>query len=84
MPTQDAPDSFAPRHIGPSTVERDQMLAAVGAPSLDALIARLPDVVQLDRHAVRRRALERFGVDRMVEAHIALYAQLAAESLGTP
>ena len=52
--------------------------------SLDALIARLPDVEQLDRHAVRRRALERFGVDRMVEAHIALYAQLASESgLGT-
>jgi len=53
--------------------------------SLDALIARLPDVEQLDRRAVRRRALERFGVDRMVESHVEVYARLAAEARsGTP
>jgi len=34
----DANDWFAPRHIGPSTDERDAMLAAIGAASLDALI----------------------------------------------
>jgi glycine cleavage system P protein (glycine dehydrogenase) len=34
----DATDWFPPRHIGPSPDERDQMLAAVGASSLDALI----------------------------------------------
>lgn len=48
--------------------------------SLDTLIARLPDLEQLDRHAVRRRALDRFGVDRMVEAHLAVYARLATEA----
>ncbi|MBI2187467.1 MAG: aminomethyl-transferring glycine dehydrogenase [Acidobacteria bacterium] len=34
----DAHDWFAPRHIGPTPAERDAMLAAIGAPSLDALI----------------------------------------------
>lgn len=48
--------------------------------SLDGLIARLPDVEQLDRATVRRRALERFGVNRMVEAHVAVYARLAADA----
>ena len=38
MHSLDANDWFAPRHIGPSAAERDAMLAAVGAPSLDALI----------------------------------------------
>jgi glycine dehydrogenase len=50
----DAHDSFAPRHIGPSADERDAMLAAIGTPSLDALIEeaipasiRLPRALQL-------------------------------------
>ena len=34
----DANDWFAPRHIGPSPAERDEMLAAIGAASLDELI----------------------------------------------
>ena len=34
----DATDWFAPRHIGPSADEREAMLEAVGAASLDALI----------------------------------------------
>jgi glycine dehydrogenase len=34
----DANDWFAPRHIGPSPDERDAMLTAIGADSLDALI----------------------------------------------
>ncbi len=34
----DANDWFAPRHIGPSPAERDAMLQAIGARSLDALI----------------------------------------------
>ena len=38
MPTPDAPDSFARRHIGPSLAERDAMLAEVGAASLDVLV----------------------------------------------
>ena len=38
MDSLDANDWFAPRHIGPSPDERDAMLAAIGATSLDALI----------------------------------------------
>jgi glycine dehydrogenase len=38
MKNLDATDWFAERHIGPSRAERDQMLAAVGASSLDTLI----------------------------------------------
>ncbi len=34
----DANDWFAPRHVGPSPAERDAMLAAIGAASLDELI----------------------------------------------
>jgi glycine dehydrogenase len=34
----DANDWFAPRHVGPSPAERDAMLQAIGARSLDALI----------------------------------------------
>src|ERR1044071_2769599 len=38
MHTLDATDWFPSRHIGPSSDERDVMLAAVGAASLDALM----------------------------------------------
>jgi glycine dehydrogenase len=34
----DANDWFAPRHVGPSPAERDAMLEAIGASSLDSLI----------------------------------------------
>ena len=37
--TLDPTDRFPPRHIGPRPAERDRMLQAVGAPSLEALIA---------------------------------------------
>ena len=46
--------------------------------SPDALLAGLQRVLALDRHAVRARAVERFGVDRMVEQHEAIYRHLAA------
>jgi len=36
--TFDPLDTFAPRHIGPRGADREAMLKAVGAPSLDALI----------------------------------------------
>src|SRR4029434_5126176 len=38
MSSLDASDWFTRRHIGPSPDERAQMLEAVGAPTLDALI----------------------------------------------
>ena len=38
MAIRDANDRFLDRHIGPSPDERARMLAAIGLPSLDALI----------------------------------------------
>jgi glycine dehydrogenase len=44
----DANDWFAPRHIGPSPTERDAMLQAIGAASLDALIDEaIPSSIRL-------------------------------------
>jgi glycine dehydrogenase len=41
-------DDFAPRHIGPSPSDTDQMLAAVGAASLDSLIDEaIPESIRL-------------------------------------
>jgi glycine dehydrogenase len=46
----DANDWFAPRHIGPSADEREAMLAAIRAPSLDALIDEaIPAAIRLGR-----------------------------------
>src|SRR5688572_23660751 len=46
----DASDWFPRRHIGPSPAERDAMLAAVGAPSLDALIDEaIPAAIRLQK-----------------------------------
>src|SRR5688572_21743725 len=48
MPTLDAADWFAPRHIGPSPDERDEMLRVVGAASLDALVDEaIPAAIRL-------------------------------------
>lgn len=44
--------------------------------SLDALVARIDDVIALDRARVRARALERFGPDRMVDEHVEVYQRL--------
>ena len=52
--------------------------------SLDALIASLPAVEALDRHAVRTRALARFGPSRMVDAHVEVYTRLATQALAVP
>src|SRR5437016_11775474 len=46
----DASDWFARRHIGPSREDRDRMLQAVGAASLDALIDEaIPASIRLER-----------------------------------
>jgi glycosyltransferase involved in cell wall biosynthesis len=50
--------------------------------SLDALVAGLPRVLALDRRQVRARAVERFGVERMVDAYLDVYAQLIAAHRG--
>lgn len=41
--------------------------------SLGALVCGLPRVLALDRRQVRARAVERFGVDRMVDAYVEVY-----------
>ena len=50
--------------------------------SLDDLVEGLPGVLELDRARVRARALERFGPDRMVDAHLGVYARLIAQRDG--
>ena len=47
-------------------------------PSVESLAAGLPRVLGLDRAQVRATAVARFGVDRMVDAHVDVYARLAA------
>jgi glycosyltransferase involved in cell wall biosynthesis len=47
--------------------------------SLDALVDGLPRVLALDRSDVRSRAVERFGPDRMVDAHVEVYSRLVTE-----
>ncbi len=46
--------------------------------SVDDLVAGLADVLALDRAVVRRRAIERFGIDRMVDEYVAIYERLRA------
>ncbi len=42
--------SFADRHLGPRPAERDQMLAAIGVPTLDALMDEaIPASIRLDK-----------------------------------
>lgn len=45
---------------------------------VDEALARLPDIGALDRASVRRRAVERFSVGRMVDEYEAVYADLLA------
>ena len=47
--------------------------------SLDQLVSGLPQVLTLDRARVRARAVQRFHPDRMVAAHIDIYAALHKE-----
>ena len=46
--------------------------------SLEALIAGLPRVLDLDRSRVRANALDRFSIARMVDGYIHIYEQLVA------
>ena len=45
--------------------------------SLDDLVSGLPDVIALDRSRVRTRAVERFGLERMIDEYISVYERLA-------
>ena len=44
---------------------------------VDAMAKGLDRVLQLDRHLVRRHAVKRFGVDRMVDEYVDVYYRIA-------
>ena len=44
--------------------------------TVDALVAGLPRVLALDRATIRQRAVERFGIDRMVDDYLAVYRRV--------
>lgn len=46
--------------------------------NLDRLVEGLPHVLALDRRRIRARALDRFGIHRMVDAYVDVYARLVA------
>ncbi len=82
-PSLDANDWFAPRHIGPSPDERDAMLAAIGAASLDALIDEtIPASIRLktplvlppaeSEHQYLRRLTRVAGRNRTFRSYIGL------------
>jgi len=51
--------------------------------SLDELVAGLPSVLALDRAAVRHRAVERFGIERMVREYLSAYQQVMTAEKGS-
>lgn len=46
---------------------------------LDAMVAGLPGVFELDRAAVRQRAVDRFGVERMASEYLSVYERVVRE-----
>lgn len=58
----------------------DDGLTGAVFPSVDAMVAGLPRVCALDRLTVRSTAVARFGVDRMVEAHVNVYRSIVSAS----
>ncbi len=50
---------------------------------LEDLIAGVPRVCALDRRTVRRHAVAKFGIDRMVDEYVAAYEQLLATKAAT-
>jgi glycosyltransferase involved in cell wall biosynthesis len=47
------------------------------APTWEGLAELVPAAAALERRTVRRRAAERFDVERMIDAHEALYTRIA-------
>lgn len=56
----------------------DEGITGMAFETLDNMVDGLPRVLSLDRAKVRARAVERFGVDRMVDAYAGVYEQIAA------
>jgi len=55
----------------------DDGITGVVFEDLDQMIAGLDRVTGLDRRAVRGHAVQRFGVDRMVDEYVAVYQRIA-------
>jgi glycosyltransferase involved in cell wall biosynthesis len=49
---------------------------------LEDMVSDLPRVFDLDRRAVRQRAVERFGTERMVDEYVAAYRRIIAARHG--
>lgn len=50
--------------------------------TIDALVDGLPHVLALDRARVRQTAVERFGIDRMVDGYLEVYSRLVGARAG--
>jgi glycosyltransferase involved in cell wall biosynthesis len=48
--------------------------------NLEQMANELPRVFDLDRRRVRQRAVERFGIDRMVNEYVAVYERLVTDA----
>jgi glycosyltransferase involved in cell wall biosynthesis len=48
--------------------------------NLEQMANELPRVFDLDRRRVRQRAVERFGIDRMVHEYVAVYERLVTDA----
>jgi glycosyltransferase involved in cell wall biosynthesis len=55
----------------------DDGVTGVAFPDIDHLVMGLSRVLELDRQIVRQRAVEKFGVDRMVDDYVAIYRRIA-------
>jgi len=63
--------------IGPGgTLSCDEGVTGMIFEDLEQMANQLPRVFDLDRRRVRERAVERFGVARMVDEYIRVYARI--------
>jgi glycosyltransferase involved in cell wall biosynthesis len=62
----------------------DEGVTGMVFPDLNAMTDGLPRVFHIDRQRVRARAVERFGVQRMVDEYIAVYRRIVETHHGKP
>jgi len=60
----------------------DEGVTGIVFSDLDQMAAGLSRVCDLDRRRVRTRAVERFGVERMVNEYVAVYQQIVEAHRG--
>ena len=76
--THNRPPFRNTQRVGDFSVQRTNLGSSPATGRSPMLVTGLPRVLDLDRARVRQRAVARFGVDRMVDEYVALYAALAA------